>query len=35
MTKSEFVGAVAKKSGMEKKQISAALTALNESSTRN
>ena len=30
MTKSEFVGAIAKKSGLEKKQVTAALTALNE-----
>jgi nucleoid DNA-binding protein len=30
MTKSEFVGAIAKKSGLEKKQVTSALTALNE-----
>ena len=30
MTKSEFVGAIAKKSGLEKKQVNAALAALNE-----
>jgi DNA-binding protein HU-beta len=30
MTKSEFVGAVAKKSGLEKKQVTAALAALTE-----
>jgi nucleoid DNA-binding protein len=30
MTKSEFVAAIAKKSGLEKKQVSAVLTALNE-----
>jgi nucleoid DNA-binding protein len=30
MTKSEFVGAVAKKSNLEKKQVTAVLTALNE-----
>jgi nucleoid DNA-binding protein len=30
MTKSEFVGAIAKKSGLEKKQVTAALAALNE-----
>jgi nucleoid DNA-binding protein len=30
MTNSEFVSAVAKKSGLEKKQVTAALTALNE-----
>jgi nucleoid DNA-binding protein len=30
MTKSEFVGAIAKKSGLEKKQVTAALVALNE-----
>ncbi len=29
MTKSEFVGAIAKKSGLEKKQVNAALDALN------
>ncbi len=30
MTKSEFVGAIAKKSGLEKKQAAAALNALND-----
>jgi len=30
LTKSEFVGAIAKKSGLEKKQVTSALTALNE-----
>lgn len=30
MTKSEFVGALAKKSGLEKKQVTSVLTALNE-----
>ena len=30
MTKSGFVGAIAKKSGLEKKQVTAALTALND-----
>ena len=30
MTQSEFVGAIAKKSGLEKKQVTAALTALND-----
>jgi nucleoid DNA-binding protein len=30
LTKSEFVGAIAKKSGLEKKQVTAALVALNE-----
>jgi nucleoid DNA-binding protein len=30
MTKSEFVGAIAKKSGLEKKQVTVALVALNE-----
>ena len=30
MTKSEFVGAIAKKSSLEKKQVAAALAALNE-----
>lgn len=30
MTKSEFVGAIAKKSGLEKKQVTTALVALNE-----
>jgi nucleoid DNA-binding protein len=30
MTKSEFVGAIAKKSGLEKKQVTVALIALNE-----
>jgi DNA-binding protein HU-beta len=30
ITKSEFVGAIAKKSGLEKRQVSTVLTALNE-----
>jgi len=30
MTKSEFVGAITKKSGVEKKQVNAVLVALNE-----